>query len=68
MRTLIYWVADCMTDSHAYSIRGKTRRDVTALRALATKVTDYDKPRKVTVKFEDAFDLVRQALGEGGIE
>lgn len=28
MRTLTYWIADCLDDSPAYSVRAKTKKDV----------------------------------------
>ena len=63
---LTYWMAECLNDSAAYSIRRKTKRAV--VEALRTEVYagNYGKPKKVTVEYVDAFDLLGQCLGEGG--
>lgn len=65
-RTLTYWVAECLYDSQSYNIREKTRREVIV--ALKSESGDYGKPQKITVRYSDLMDLIRQALGEGGIE
>ena len=70
MRKLTYWVAPHLTDSDCYSIRAKTRRECKARREAAggdQRDIDlcYGKPKKVTVEFEDAFDLLEMCLSEG---
>lgn len=66
--TLTYWVADCLDDRPAYSIRARTRRECEELRQRDGGASAYDKPRKVTIQYRDAFDLARRLLGEGGAE
>lgn len=66
-RKLVYWVARHREDSNAYSIRKKTRRACEAERQREG-ADRYDTPRKIEVSFTDTLDLVRRALGEGGIE
>jgi len=71
MKTLTYWLAKRIDDGSIYSIREKTRRACkeTLVREWGTEWPEhYEKPVKVTVQYKDAFDLVRQALNEGGIE
>ena len=67
---LTYWVAPIETDSPCYNIRQPTRKAVNAILAEMTPEmrADYGKPRKVVVEYNNAFDLVDRALGEGGIE
>ena len=65
MRRCIYWVAECEDDSSVYSLRARTRRECVALRDATTG--RYCKVHKVTVEYFDAFDLVRQCMGEGRI-
>jgi hypothetical protein len=68
---LIYWVAERLNDSTVYSIRGRRRRDVIdELREAGfdPKSSDaYGTPHKVEVEYDNAFDLLQQCLGEGGI-
>lgn len=77
---LTYWIAKRLDDGKCYSIREKTRKEV--LRQLKEEkcvlVTEgygkiykgehreYDIPEKVVIHYTDSFDLLRQALGEGG--
>lgn len=67
---LTYWVAECLTDSTAYSVRERTRKAVVARlnqkgpQALAGT---YGKPHKVTIEYASAFDLLVQCLSEGGV-
>jgi hypothetical protein len=68
MRRLVYWCCYNRSDSRAYNIRAKTRREANTLRKAYNKyAADYSKPFKVTVEYVDAFDLLCQALGEGGV-
>lgn len=64
---LVYWVADIHGDHPSYSIRGKTKREVSAIRSARGEAY-YALPRKVEIFYEDAFDLVCQVLGEGNPE
>ncbi len=64
---LTYWVAKCLNDSPVYSIRRKTKKAVVeALDSGNWDASNYEKPKKVTVEYRDAFDLLGQCLGEGG--
>ena len=66
---LTYWVSDCLNDASSYSIRRRTRREVNAALAAGEEYRSrYSEPRKVTVEYTDAFNLIYQALSEGGIE
>ena len=68
MKRLTYWIADCLNDSRCYSIREKTRKAVVAKLNDGTQVPgSYGAPRKVTVEYNDTFDLMCMAMGEGGI-
>ena len=68
MKKITYWIADCLNDSKAYSIRKKTRREVVAALKVVFRASDYGKPRKVVVEYVDTFDLIQMALGEGGLD
>ena len=63
---LTYWIAQIKTDSTVYSIRAKTRRECKRLLAERGASNDYCKPHKVGVLCASAFDLIEDALGEGG--
>lgn len=60
---LTYWVAEHLKDSSVYSIRCKTRKEV--IKKLEDyDASYYDKPKKVTVEYQDSFDLLEQCLSE----
>jgi hypothetical protein len=62
---LTYWIAECLTDSHAYSIRARTKREVVAVLASGKyRASDYGSPKKVSVEYENAFDLMDQCMSE----
>jgi len=43
MRTLRYWVAECLNDSRCYSVRGRTKAEVTAeLCRIGLRVIETD--------------------------
>ena len=64
---LIYWVAECLNDSHAYSIRAKTKKAVLAeLASGKCAPGDYGPVKKVEFEYDDAFDLMNNCLCEGG--
>lgn len=68
MHKLTYWIADCLKDARCYSMRAKTRKEVKAMLESGTwDKADYGKPRKVTVEYRDAFDLMSQCTSEGGL-
>jgi hypothetical protein len=66
-KLLTYWVADCIGDSKAYSIRGRTKKEV---QAEVRRQNDsghggaYGEPRKHEVFYTDAFDLLDFCLSE----
>lgn len=69
MRKLTYWYARCEDDSNAYSVRERTKRAaVRAREELRKGGAKYGPVFKVTVPYKDAFDLLKSALGEGGVE
>lgn len=61
---LTYWYAAIRDDSSTYNIRARTRAECDALRK-ADGAERYDRPRKVVLNYEDAFDLVCLVRGEG---
>lgn len=63
---LIYWIAK-QDDFPCYDIRERTKKAAQAAVEQAHG-RDYAPVHKVTVEYRDAFDLVTQALDEGGIE
>lgn len=63
---LTYWIAVCLDDSEVYNIRKKTKREVVeTLNQHYKGGVGYGKPRKVTVEYEDNFDLMEQCMSEG---
>ena len=65
MKKLTYWVAPCLDDSDAYSIRAKTRKEVVAILATYEDgCARFGKPKKVTVKYDNVFELLKDCLGE----
>tara|TARA_R100001163_G_scaffold2804_3_gene4313 strand:- start:152 stop:379 length:228 start_codon:yes stop_codon:yes gene_type:complete len=68
---LVYWIAICTDDSSAYNLRAKTRKECKRLLEewKAGGGTGYsDNIKRVEVHYASGFDLIDQALGEGGIE
>jgi len=67
---LVYWIAESY-ENRVFSIRGKRRRDVIEeLRERGYDPRgndDFAPPHKVEVEYDNAFDLLDQCLGEGGI-
>jgi hypothetical protein len=64
---LTYWVCDCFEYRRCYALRARTRWEVQQLR-IDQGAEHYDEPRKIVVEYTNAFNLVEQALGEGGVE
>lgn len=61
---LTYWVAECLNDSKHYNIRKRTKKEV--MQTLeGYNPGDYSPPRKVTVEYDDGFDLLTQCTYEG---
>jgi hypothetical protein len=72
MPTLVYWKSDCKNDADCYSVREKTRKEckrVGESRGFGPVPNEhYGRPRKITVTYSSALDLLQQALCEGGLE
>lgn len=67
---LTYWVAECLNDANCYSIRTKTKRVCLRLVTESRKGSrgcspEYAPPRRVTIEYADAFDLMRECSMEG---
>jgi len=60
--TLTYWVAERLDDLECYNLRAKTKKEVVAMKAAHECASSYGEPKKVTVNYEDSFDLVVQCL------
>lgn len=63
MAVLNYWICECLRDSSAYNLRGKTKKAVLALRE-EYGVEGFGDPQKRTIYYDDAFDLMDNCLGE----
>jgi hypothetical protein len=62
---LTYWIAECLDDHKCYNIRAKTKKEVVNILNNGYDMTSFSEPRKVTVEYGDAFDLMRRCLSEG---
>ena len=64
---LSYWHIQHESDSNAYSIRARTKKAALEFAAKHWNNTDYsiDNVKKVTVEYDDGFDLMEQCLSEG---
>jgi hypothetical protein len=60
---LSYWYAPRIDDSDAYSIRTRTKKQ--ALEALEYFYGSYGPVRKVTIEYQDGFDLMLACMSEG---
>jgi|TARA_R100000084_G_C4612494_1_gene128851 hypothetical protein len=68
---LVYWIAVCTDDSSAYNLRAKTRKECKRLleeQKARGGARFSDNIKRVEVHYASGFDLIDQALGEGGIE
>lgn len=65
--SLTYWVAQCKNDSEAYNIRRRTKKEVVEAVSKDYSPGSYTKPKKVVVIYQDAFDLLCECMGEGGV-
>ncbi len=61
---LTYWKAQCLTDADCYSIRAKTRKEVKA-ELEGRHPEDFDAPEKITIEYNNAFDLMLLCTMEG---
>ena len=62
---LTYWYSRCPHDSDAYSVRTRTKRKATELVQQAYQSEDWEAPRKVTIEYQDAHDLMEMCSLEG---
>ena len=60
---LTYWVAVTYDDSRAYNVRERTKREAVA--AVSESGLSHGPVHKVTVEYDDGFDLMDQCLSEG---
>lgn len=65
MATLTYWTATCLNDSSCYNFRCKTKKECLASVAAHHAPENFGPVHKVTVEYNDAFDLMTQCLTEG---
>ena len=64
MAKLTVWIAVRTDDSEAYSIIGKTKKEV--LKKLERACGNYEPVVKQEIYYKDAFDLFDWLTGEGG--
>lgn len=67
---LTYWYAECLTDSDCYSVRERTKKAAKAQVAELTGSgqgwsTEYGAVKKVTVEYDDGFELMWRCVSEG---
>jgi len=60
---LTYWIAKQENDHTCYDVRAKTRKECSRLVSELHNAKYYGKPEKVTVEYEDAFDLMIECRG-----
>ncbi len=66
MAKLTYWCVPIKTDNACYNIRAKTKRDALA-QVKEYSHHEWGEIEKVEVYYDDSFDLMCQAMGEGGL-
>ena len=66
MPKLTYWCAPILSDHPCYNIRTKTKKAALA-EIEEYSHQDYGKPQKVVIDYDNAFDLLQQVTGEGGV-
>jgi len=59
---LTYWYAEHLYDSERYSIRARTRREALAMRAAEPDT--FGPVLKVTIEYQDGFDLLAYCTSE----
>ena len=62
---LTYWYSQCPHDSDVYSVRARTKREAIESLKQAYRPEDFPAPRKVTVEYRDAHDLMEACSLEG---
>lgn len=67
MPRLTYYYAQCLNDDEAYSIRERTLKEAKAKRdEWDPKQERFGPIHRITMEYEDAFDLFSTSVGEGG--
>ena len=64
---LKYWIAQCIPDRKR-SIRARTKKVCQAQLDSYSGFHFYSEPRKVTIEYADAFDLMIQAINRSGLD
>ena len=64
LKTLTYWIADSRNDATCLSLRARRKKDVETMRAESWNPDFFKEPRKVTIEYLDAFDLLLICVGE----
>ncbi len=62
---LTYWYSQCPGDSDAYSVREPTRKAALAILQNEDHDDRWPAPRKVTIEYDNAFDLMVECSREG---
>ena len=69
---LKYWIAECQERNAfpCYNIRAQTKKEcLVQLEQIGMDSSDrYGEPHKVTIEYDNAFDLMLQATGVGGLD
>ena len=65
MANLVYWYAECTDDADAYSIIGKTKKEVKA-QLDQRDSSGYGPIERKVLQYRDAFDLFAWTTSEGG--
>ncbi len=64
---LTYWYAECLDDSDVYAVRQKTKKAATADKFSRHNPEGYGPVIKVTVEYDNAFDLMKMCSDEFGM-
>ena len=64
---LTYWYAECLDDSDAYAVRAKTKKAAMADKFSRHNPEKYGPVIKVTVEYDNAFDLMEKCSDEFGM-
>lgn len=60
---LTYWIAECLNDASCYSLRRKTKKEILEY-FKENGDMGFGAPRKVSIEYDNAFDLMRQCMEE----
>ena len=64
---LTYWYCEHLTDADCYAVREPTLRQAKRVAAEYYAPGDLAAPVKVIIEYRNAFDLLEQCTGEGGL-